>query len=632
MTYTDNGTAHMTPPSGQPANQTQEDLEAQMEQFSTPSATLYSNRTLPDVMSRQNTPNTQSNREQSEHSARSSSANATRGEQSTLSTPGGVDTLSRGTISPDSQACAVAGEFLDDNQGDVLRTSIQGRHNPQLSTQQDPNMQNISPWLSMNWVIPDGTNIKVEEVVNKTIANFRSPGGGGDAMILLLDTLHPYFDTSSYLVDLDSGELFAQKRMVWHRTGLWCGRQHFNIQEVDAQLQAASQAFRIQMTELAERGETHIMEDHNSTRFMDLPSTINEPQPPGIPTMDSPSKYPVPRDAMRPSLRRNYIKARQEAATIYILEYNATGHMKREGRYNPRILDERLQIVYGRVNTLRQTIDVSLQEDDRHRRSRVMRALGTPTRFPDPQYMLTSPTPQWIDWINEEIDDLDIELENEMRRPPDPTDLFNGTAGGILTPLQYDQTTLREENTTTQDDTTNRQQQPALPQRPTSRNLTQEESNTQNNTRRRLYQQDRTAAVSPLNRNENEGGRGATPQQGTHNTEYNQESQGHTEQQERSDSSVTPEVQQVNQEPEDTENDEQNRENEDQANNRGNEADENNPGNEANVNDRNSAQHGKKRKRRTKSKIQHTTARHNSSQTRPTFLERTFPRCQVPTN
>ena len=79
-----------------------------------------------------------------------------------------------------------------------------------------------------------------------------------------------------------------------------------------------------------------------------------------------------------------------------------------------------------------------------------MRALGTPTRFPDPQYMLTSPTPQWIDWINEEVDDLDRELENEMRRPPDPTDPFNGTAGGIFTPLQYDQTTSRDVNTTTQ--------------------------------------------------------------------------------------------------------------------------------------------------------------------------------------
>ena len=588
MTYTDEGTTHMTPPSGQPTNQMQEDLEAQMEQFSTPSATLYSDRSLPDVTSRQNTPNTRPNREQSEHSARSASANATRGEQSTLSTPGGVDTLSRGTISPDSQTSAVTGEFLDDNQGDVLRTSIQGRQNPHSNTQQDSNTHDSSPWLSMNWVLPDGTNTKVEEVVNKTIANFKSPGGGGDAMILLLDTLHPYFDTSSYLVDLDSGELFAQKRMVWHKTGLWCGRRHFNLQELDTQLQAASQAFRIQMTELAERGETHVMEDHNSTRFMDLPSTINDPQPPGIPTMDSPSKYPVPRDAMRPSLRRNYIKARQEAATIYILEYNATGHMKREGRYSPRILDERLQIVYGRVNRLRQTIDASLQEDDKHRRSRVMRALGTPTRFPDPQYMLTSPTPQWIDWINEENDDLDRELENEMRRPPDPTDPFNGTAGGIFTPLQYDQTTLREGNTTTQGNTTDTQQQSALPQRTTSRNLTQDESTTQNNTRRRLYQQDRTAAVSPLNRNENEGGRGATPQQGTHNTEYNQESQGNTEQQERSDGSATREVQQPNQNTDGIEGDQHNRENEDQTNNRGNETDENNPGNEANINDRNS--------------------------------------------
>ena len=42
MTYTDNDATHMTPPNGQPTNQVQEDLEAQMEQYSTPSATLYS--------------------------------------------------------------------------------------------------------------------------------------------------------------------------------------------------------------------------------------------------------------------------------------------------------------------------------------------------------------------------------------------------------------------------------------------------------------------------------------------------------------------------------------------------------------------------------------------------------------
>ena len=259
--------------------------------------------------------------------------------------------------------------------------------------------------------------------------------------------------------------------------------------------------------------------------------------------------------------------------------------MKREGRYNPRTLDERLQIVYGRVNTLRQTIDQSLQEDDRHRRSRVMRALGTPTRFPDPQYMLTSPTPQWIDWINEEVDDLDRELENEMRRPPDPTDPFNGTAGGIFTPLQYDQTTSRDVNTTTQGDNTNRQHQSALPQRPTSRNTSQQENNTQNSTRRRLYQQDRTAAVSPLNRNERDGGGwGTTPSQGTQNTERNQETQGYTEQHERSDGSERRETQQVNQDTENTENEDQanNQVNEDQVNNRVNEAEGNNRGNETN--------------------------------------------------
>ena len=37
--------------------------------------------------------------------------------------------------------------------------------------------------MPLSWIIPDGTNIQIEEAEAKTIANFTSPGGGRDAMI-----------------------------------------------------------------------------------------------------------------------------------------------------------------------------------------------------------------------------------------------------------------------------------------------------------------------------------------------------------------------------------------------------------------------------------------------------------------
>ena len=181
------------------------------------------------------------------------------------------------------------------------------------------------------------------------------------------------------------------------------------------------------------------------------------------------------------------------------MEYNLTRNLISEGRFNPRILEERLDLVYERVDRLRQTIDVGLEEDDRHRRNRVMRGLGTPTRFPDPHYMSTSQPREWIRWINEEIDDLDREIQTEISSLADPNDPFNGTAGGIFSALPRDTSETREEiKITTQN--TNILPHEQLPQQTRSRSTTTDETNpSQNNTRRRLYETE-TAAVPSTNR------------------------------------------------------------------------------------------------------------------------------------
>ena len=428
------------------------------------------------------------------------------------------DTLSRGTISPPfSQGM---GEFMDETHADVMRTSMQGNPGASWNEVISQPTQPISGWMPLSWIIPDGTNTQIEEAEAKTIANFASPGGGRDAMILILETLHPYFDTSSFLADLGSGELFAQVNMRWHPTGIWCGRFPFNLQELQSHLRTFGERFRTQMASLVERGQSRIedLREENSTQFMQLPASINEPQPPPLPRCDSPSRYPRQSDTMRPRQRRNYIRARQQAATIYIMEYNLTRNLISEGKFNPRILEQRLELVYERVNRLKQTIDIGLEEDDRHRRNRVMRGLGTPTRFPDPNYMSTSQPREWIRWINEEIDDLDREIQAEISSLADPNDPFNGTAGGIFSALPRDNSETREEiNHTTQN--TNISTHEQLPQRTRSRNTTTNETNlSHNNTRRRLYNTE-TTAVPNTNRADEEmiGARGDRPSGGQPN-------------------------------------------------------------------------------------------------------------------
>ena len=112
------------------------------------------------------------------------------------------------------------------------------------------------------------------------------------------------------------------------------------------------------------------------------------------------------------------------------------------GEYDEDQLKQRLRTVYGRADAIKRNIDTSLTQDDVHRRKRNMRALGLPTRFPDPSRMGNSPTNKWINWINVEATRLQEEIEQEMKNVQDPDDPFNGTAGGVFQPLKHDVTDI----------------------------------------------------------------------------------------------------------------------------------------------------------------------------------------------
>ena len=96
----------------------------------------------------------------------------------------------------------------------------------------------------------------------------------------------------------------------------------------------------------------------------------------------------------------------------------------------------RLRAVFGRVDQVRQHIDVALQQDDAHHRKRNMRFLILPTNFPRPESMGQGDIAVWTNWIREETDEIMKQLEEERDSRSDLDDPFNGTANGVFQPLQ----------------------------------------------------------------------------------------------------------------------------------------------------------------------------------------------------
>ena len=98
-------------------------------------------------------------------------------------------------------------QFLDDNYEDVLHTS-----NIQTNFSLSASDRNLTgrPVLPLGWIVPDGMNQTLEEIKDKKISNDRLPGGGqAGAVVLSLYRLEPYYRTQFFLVDLETGEMFA---------------------------------------------------------------------------------------------------------------------------------------------------------------------------------------------------------------------------------------------------------------------------------------------------------------------------------------------------------------------------------------------------------------------------------------
>ena len=117
---------------------------------------------------------------------------------------------------------------------------------------------------------------------------------------------------------------------------------------------------------------------------------------------------------MSPAMRKNYIKDRAQAAATYITKYGNTMLWSLENLVPEHKLTQCLQIIFSRMDAVREAVDRAIENDDEIRRKKCMRYLKPPRRFPVPEDMKNKEMATWINWIQLEtqalLDDLNEEI------------------------------------------------------------------------------------------------------------------------------------------------------------------------------------------------------------------------------
>ena len=195
-------------------------------------------------------------------------------------------------------------QFLDKNYEDVLRTS-----DIQTNFSLSASERNLTgrPVLPLGWIVPDGTNRTLEEIKDKKISNDHSPGGGqAGAVVMTLQRLELYFGTQFFLVDLETGEMFAYIWQQWRRAGLYCSSKPFVIKDLIPKVECHGQ---VMWTELEAEQQTPLVDIRRSPGKFEVP--------PPLPAMDEPVMYVLHPDVMQVNTRKNYMRDRMPAALIY---------------------------------------------------------------------------------------------------------------------------------------------------------------------------------------------------------------------------------------------------------------------------------------------------------------------------
>ena len=345
-------------------------------------------------------------------------------------------------------------QYMDENYTDVLRTSILNPNSylslPSVKTSPHHTQQRL---MAMDWYVPDGSNRRIVEIPEKKIADFHSPGGGTGALILTLTRLLLHYNTTRYLLDIDTGEVFGWIADQWRRTGLYCASQPFVISELTAMTTRCNAALQIDV------------EQEQQMRVIQLTGVgkANTILLPPLPLLPEPDVYVQHEDAMSLNMRRNYVRDRTQAALTYISEYETAQKWENDPQYDGPQVQQRLQIIYGKADQVKQKIDAALNNDDIHRRRRTMRTLGLPKRFPHPQNMKDSSVTTWITWVREESNELITAIDEEVTKRQDPDDPFDGTASRIFLPLQHENEIPRQQEVQQVDESDNRNSQKGEP-------------------------------------------------------------------------------------------------------------------------------------------------------------------------
>ena len=77
-----------------------------------------------------------------------------------------------------------AEHYLDYNFLDVMRSSVLGSNISSLFNTTAFNTTHNEQGVTLNWVLPDGKNTRLETLKEKHIVDFRAPGGKTGAMLV----------------------------------------------------------------------------------------------------------------------------------------------------------------------------------------------------------------------------------------------------------------------------------------------------------------------------------------------------------------------------------------------------------------------------------------------------------------
>ena len=172
----------------------------------------------------------------------------------------------------------VLDQFLDDNYEDVLRTSNIQTNFSIVTSDRDTTGR---PTLPLGWILPDGTNRTMEEINDKKVSSGISPGGGqAGAVVVSLQRLELYYGTQFFLVDLETGEVFAYTQQQWRMAGLYCSTQPFSVNKLMLKVEWHGHAMQAEL------------EAEQQTPLIDIRRTSGQFKvSPPLPTMDEPDIY-----------------------------------------------------------------------------------------------------------------------------------------------------------------------------------------------------------------------------------------------------------------------------------------------------------------------------------------------------